>query len=733
MATRQYDFTVGPETSTQPTVGTPSASTDLINKGYADIHYMQGRLSCADVTAIKAVAAADRTNGDIVLNRTTDKLYRFNSSSTATGDDYNVLTPSAGSGRWILIGSTSSSTGEVNCCTSPSDSANWVASGAGVTVATSTTAADLPLEGIIASCLKITGVSGTDYARFRWTMPDALLNRKLKIEWFQLTAGGYATGDFKVDLYYNAASNYGGAYTRVNLSTDSSSVSSIPALTGKYTTTFDDVSTNLYYELRIVRTAGTGNLNLANIVIGPGIQPLGAAIDKWYSYTPTFSAGWGTVTNISTFYRRVGSEMEIQVYATSGTTAGSVATMTIPTGFTIDTSAMKNSTASGESNVVGVGFMDATGTFIALANNNTSANVIGFTGGTTTNAFQNGSTIFNSSKNFSIFIRIPIAEWTATVNIAQNDVEYVSNSSSTDAADTTSFAYGPSGSTGIIATTALTAARAKRVQFINPISPQDTIILEYQPAGGTNPWIELTGIDTGADLGNYHIQNGASYGIKITRVSGSTTQLDVIFGQYAWPNGTYGAAGVAWNTALASTRWRVKKFSGGQAVGFGNASSTQSGLVNNTSQTFGGRKNAGNSKVVVTRSGAQSISTGTTTKIQFDTEEVDTNGEYDPATNYRFTATNSGYYLAILVVEMSSIGDGKAMQVYLRKNNSTVGQFYSDMKVGNTGGIVMQATGIFSLNGTTDYIEAFCEQNSGGSTNVSGGTSATRLIITELV
>lgn len=742
MATRQYDFIVGPETSTQPTVGTPSASTDLINKGYADIHYMQGRLSCADVTAIKAVAAADRTNGDIVLNRATDKLYRFNSSSTATGDDYNVLTPSAGSGRWILIGSASSSTGEVNCCTSPSDAANWVASGAGVTVATSTTAADLPLEGIISSCLKITGVSGTDYARFRFTMPDALLSRKLKIEWFQLTAGGYATGDFKVDLYYNAASNYSGAYTRVALSTDVSAVSSIPALTGKYTTTFDDVATNLYYELRIVRTAGTGNLNIANLVIGPGIQPQGAVVGPWLSYTPTFT-GFGTPTNISFFYRQNGNTYDIRGFFTAGTVSATDGTMTLPNGYSIDTSFIagdKKSNLGYYSRLASATTALATADYTGVMTYESSlgATVLAFVSKGTSNAYagNNASSIFSNSEGVAVnIIGLPISELSGSgvLNVVKNDVEYVSNSSSTDAADTTSFVYGPSGSTGVIATTALSAARAKRVQFLSPIQSTDTIILEYQPGGGTNPWIELTGIDTGADLGNYHVQNGESYGIKITRVSGSNTQLDIIFGHYAWPNSTYGAAGVAWNTSLASTRWRVKKFTGGQAVGFANANSSQTGLVNTSAQTFGGRKNAGNSKVVVTRSGAQSISTGTTTKIQFDTEEVDTNGEYDPATNYRFTATNSGYYLAILVVEMSSIGDGKAMQVYLRKNNSTVGQFYSDMKVGNTGGIVMQATGIFSLNGTTDYIEAFCEQNSGGSTNVSGGTSATRLVITELI
>lgn len=779
MTTREFNFTVGPETSEQPSVGTPSDDTDLVTKGYADAHYVQGKLSYADATAIKAIGSSARTNGDLLLNRALNRIYRFDSASSATGDDITVIQPTSGTGRWLRQGSPNTTkgdmtvygasgdermpvgtdgyavvadstqsrgvkyspiagAGEINCCTSPSDATNWVASGAGVTIATSTTAADLPLEGIIPTTLKITGVSSTDYARFRFTMPDALLSRKLKIEWFQLVAGGYASGDFKVDLYYNAASNYGGAYTRVALSTDSSAVSAIPNLIGKFTTTFDDVAANLYYELRIVRTAGTGNLNLANVVIGPGIQPQGAVIQEWLSYVPT-TQGLGTLASTNVYYRRVGSVLEVKGDLTTGTKTAAELQIGLPTGLTIASSI---GPVAPTTVPVGKMYVDASSTvqgIIVATAGDAFVNIGYFNDGssrdllTTVNADDAWGA---GAQRLAFEFSVPISQWvgSGTVNLAQNDVEYASNSSSTDASETTSFVYGPSGSTGVIATTNLSAARAKRVQFQTPMQSTDSTVLEYQPGGGTNPWIALTGIDGGTDLGNFQVQNAVSYGIRIDRVSGSTTQLDVVFGQYAWPSGaTFGSAGVQWSTALASTRWRVKKFSQGQSVGFGAATSTQSGLVSTTTQTFGGRKNAGNSKVNVTLSGAQSISNGTTTKISFDTEAADTNNEFDSSTNYRFTPTNSGYYLAVLVVEMSSIGDGKAMQIYLRKNNSAVGQFYNDMKVGNTGGIVMCVTGVFSMNGTTDYLEAFCEQNSGGSTNASGGTSATRLIITELI
>jgi len=39
MATREYDFIVGPETDTLPTVGTPSLSADIMTLGFADTRY----------------------------------------------------------------------------------------------------------------------------------------------------------------------------------------------------------------------------------------------------------------------------------------------------------------------------------------------------------------------------------------------------------------------------------------------------------------------------------------------------------------------------------------------------------------------------------------------------------------------------------------------------------------------------------------------------------------------
>ena len=96
----------------------------------------------------------------------------------------------------------------------------------------------------------------------------------------------------------------------------------------------------------------------------------------------------------------------------------------------------------------------------------------------------------------------------------------------------------------------------------------------------------------------------------------------------------------------------------------------------------------------------QSITTSTFTKIQFNTEEFDTNSNYDNATNYRFTPTVAGYYQ----VQASVIPIGSTTQtaVAIYKNGAV-------FKVANitASSVSAVATALISMNGTTDYLEGY--------------------------
>lgn len=103
---REFKFIVGVETSTLPAVTTPTVDDDLMTKGYADSQYAELDSwydSVADVTAAKAIAAADRADRQVLFIKAQAALYYFDSGSSATGDDNLVLTPNAGTGRWLKI------------------------------------------------------------------------------------------------------------------------------------------------------------------------------------------------------------------------------------------------------------------------------------------------------------------------------------------------------------------------------------------------------------------------------------------------------------------------------------------------------------------------------------------------------------------------------------------------------------------------------------------------------
>lgn len=168
-------------------------------------------------------------------------------------------------------------------------------------------------------------------------------------------------------------------------------------------------------------------------------------------------------------------------------------------------------------------------------------------------------------------ITVPIAEWessSSNIQLAERAVEeYASNSAGDlDADDLTSFVYGPQGS--LVPRATLTGIRHRRVRFRTPILPTDTLILEFKP-DGQNRWIPWS---QQVDLGPNAIENAIHY----TQVYGAyllkivnETDVDVRFARYRGTPTTYDGAGSSWSAfAGADIRWRVRKVSGGAAVGY---------------------------------------------------------------------------------------------------------------------------------------------------------------------
>ncbi len=511
-----------------------------------------------------------------VYAKTDKKLYKKDSTGTESS-----------------VGGTGS--GEINNIDNPDDAgAGWTASGAGITVATTSTANELPLAGVTDTAIKITPVSSTDYVYYRWTMPEALKGKKLKVEFFQRALSSYATGDLKILVFKNAASNYGGAYTEFTLSTHSSGVSGLPAITGKYTTTFD-ADTADYYELRIQRVAGTSPLSIVNVVVGPGIQPQGASVSEWLSFTPTGS--WVSNATYTGKYRRVGDSMEVAVtVSTTGAPTAAALSVNLPSGFTIDTAKLSKNAASQATLGSATANDDGTRNYPGIVMFNSSTSVIlncAETTGSSASSIENDNPFtFGSGDAVSMIFTVPIAEWSGsgTVNVVQNDVEYAYNSSSsTTTNDSTSFAYGQSGAL----IRSITAGLRRSVSFQRAPQPGDQLTLEIWDGIATSAWLPVGIVSAGGFGLDYQNQNGSSYGLGFTTSLLGTEHCCVTFGAQAYASGaTFGASGTSWAASgLNNFFWRVKKSSGGQAVGFGEVAQSSAGLVKSAGQLKGTNTN----------------------------------------------------------------------------------------------------------------------------------------------
>jgi hypothetical protein len=114
----------------------------------------------------------------------------------------------------------------------------------------------------------------------------------------------------------------------------------------------------------------------------------------------------------------------------------------------------------------------------------------------------------------------------------------------------------------------------------------------------------------------------------------------------------------------------------------------------------------------------QSISTSTTTKIAYDTEIFDTDNMYDATTNYRFTPTVAGKYFVYARYRISSGGERDQISIY--KNGSEFARSTQNGPSQLTSSLI---TEILTLNGSSDYIEAYAWHNNGSTQHLDEGTS----------
>lgn len=122
-------------------------------------------------------------------------------------------------------------------------------------------------------------------------------------------------------------------------------------------------------------------------------------------------------------------------------------------------------------------------------------------------------------------------------------------------------------------------------------------------------------------------------------------------------------------------------------------------------------------------SSQQSVSPNTWTKLQYNTEDFDTNSNYD-TTNYRFTPTVSGYYQVNWIIIVPEISGGTTEVVTKLYKNGVEYTWGNNFQTASNHWNASNGNDLVYMNGTTDYLEMYIYMNIGSTVNVPSTTTS---------
>lgn len=536
------------------------------------------------VMPVGSVASNNSSNGILIVDfgsfrriglGTANQLRGVNAG--ATEEEYKTLsgttnqitvTQGVGSITLALDPAALNSASGVNLIQYPSTYVNppWAITGAVFTTTppvTTSTAADLPLGGVVPTAIKITATgSAAETAQFLSypVTTSAAMNGKLQIDLFLRPGTNFAANEWTLSVYQSS--------TRQVLSSDQSGVTYIPNNTGRFTVSVD-VAASTAYTLRIARVSGGTNavLNVCNVFFGIPFITQGAALSDWVAYTPTFQNMGTSPGTPQFFYRRNGSSMEIQGKVVSGNpnSGSGPVTFTLPSPYTVNGALQ---VLTGLQDVVYGTYTLATSAGPSSVYNASDAGVLVANGASTNKlqlakqavgnqyAFGAGTTIFPAvGTTLNVWASVPIAEWAGngTVNLGPGaQVEYISTPFSGLAIDRS-----PAGTALPTTTPAGTneSISLGAVPWQYPQQVGDLVLVQIQDSG-VGPWLSLPRSDI-TDL----IFDGTNYlGLGISYSSGA---YQLLRGKFR----TNGSG--TWASMNAGTRYRLVKATPSAPVGFG--------------------------------------------------------------------------------------------------------------------------------------------------------------------
>jgi hypothetical protein len=112
------------------------------------------------------------------------------------------------------------------------------------------------------------------------------------------------------------------------------------------------------------------------------------------------------------------------------------------------------------------------------------------------------------------------------------------------------------------------------------------------------------------------------------------------------------------------------------------------------------------------QSSAQTISSGTATKVQYNTKHYDSDNAYDNSSNYRFTVPSgkAGKYFFSAIGSWGTTSNENAATIDLRVNGTV--KWFNRVRGSGTANILITTSAVFDLS-ASDYVEVFLTNATG--------------------
>jgi hypothetical protein len=262
-------------------------------------------------------------------------------------------------------------------------------------------------------------------ASFDFTLDSADQAKPICVSFdYTLSSGTYADGDVTVYLY--DITN-----TTVIQPAPYKVLSVTAGVSQKWIGYFQTSAASTSYRIALhvaTTSASAYTVKFDNFNVGPTYQSYGAVVTD-SSSSPVFTTTNLGTTTVSLFSAREGDRLKVRGNITVGTGAASVGDITLPSGYTIDTSKM---TATTKGQHVGLAFnvSNSTQNVITAA----QATMILFFDGSTNNKIffsfaetaasgltkMNGNTVGNNTDIISLNFEVPISGWSSNVQVSSD-------------------------------------------------------------------------------------------------------------------------------------------------------------------------------------------------------------------------------------------------------------------------------------------------------------------------